>query len=321
MRRSLGAIAALMLLSGCSANVPDGWVPQVQSQRVLRDVLPRAAVYTDSSSGVYVPGMLRSVAGDVMVVDYGDFSIKWLSGTGELRRTFGSEGEGPGQFRAIQDVTILGDTSMVVTDSHLKRMTYFSLTSDSISVRSWGKERPGVMTIGDEGTQYVLVTYAEYLFKIERSPTDTTGVRVFRPSPNLISEAMLYQGRLSSHRNDALFTFSVQRKFLRLDATGDILFRRTSIEADPSDAPSIQTSGGGVRFAPRPVHTSSNVLGDTLFIGSVGTDGDYFIDAYMATNGDYVYSIPVPASDVRCSFVDTEFIYVCAESHVILFKR
>lgn len=83
--------------------------------------------------------------GNLYVTDDRRRDIQHITSAGELIRTIGSRGEGPGQFREISSVTLNGD-SLVVHDAHSMRVTVFtrdgrllntySLSGDVITIES-----------------------------------------------------------------------------------------------------------------------------------------------------------------------------------------
>ncbi len=67
--------------------------------------------------------------GEVWVAETQADEIRVYSSDGELLRTYGRSGDGPGEFRSIYDFGLVGDT-LWVSDSGHRRTTLFSLDGD-----------------------------------------------------------------------------------------------------------------------------------------------------------------------------------------------
>jgi hypothetical protein len=105
--------------------------------RIVTNAPPRdgvAAAVEDLSIGVVegneaymfasVEAMAVGPRDTIYVIDAGPKQVKVYDAAGRHVRTFGREGEGPGEFRDPGPATFFGDT-LVVFDWRLKRLTYF----------------------------------------------------------------------------------------------------------------------------------------------------------------------------------------------------
>jgi hypothetical protein len=77
--------------------------------------------------------MTRS--GLILVAQPQELVVRIFAPTGELVRTIGGNGEGPGELRALNSLGILGDT-VYVTDPRLRRVSLFTADGDLIETRS-----------------------------------------------------------------------------------------------------------------------------------------------------------------------------------------
>lgn len=104
----LRAVLALLLLS----------INACGRETVSRQAASPTLVLVDSLS---LPGILDladlAIASDgrIIVADKGDFSVKTFSSDGQLLKSFGRKGEGPGEFLSMQSVAVSGDIIAVST--------------------------------------------------------------------------------------------------------------------------------------------------------------------------------------------------------------
>jgi hypothetical protein len=126
------ALGSLFLICACenrSASA-DGGVPIVQntSPRLSGDagwkLSPSATVdISDNLSGV--AGAVRLADGRIAVADRGSQTLRVFDARGAHLRDIGREGEGPGEFRAIDGVALLRGDSIAAWDQRLGRMSVF----------------------------------------------------------------------------------------------------------------------------------------------------------------------------------------------------
>lgn len=298
------------------------WSSQDSQKRRVTSVLTMPAkVFSDSASGLYLPGLVKAFSGGLLVVDYSDFKVKWIDFDGQPVREFGSRGEGPGQFEAIQDVALVGDSLLIVVDSKLRRTTIFALSGELRDVRSWKTEAPGGVDIGVDGTTYYVVRRQDHLLKISPTATDTSGVLTFTPGSDLAEQAMVYQSRISTFEDDVILTFLALPRMARLDRDGRIVYARETIGAHEVAVPEVSTSdvsGMNIRMAPRLIHGFESVDNANVYIGSRVDNRLYFLDVYAAGTGDYLHSIDLQRY-VRYGDVFRGRLYACVNGEVLVF--
>ena len=330
-------LASITLALSCSNDKPDNpqtwtlpgdrtseftWSSQsAQERRVTSILTTPMQVFSDSVSGLYLPGFIKAFSRGLLVVDYSDFKVKWIDFDGQPVREFGSQGEGPGQFEAIQDVALVEDSLLLVVDSKLRRTTTFVLNGELRDVRSWETESPGGMDIGGNGTTYYFIRRQDYLLKISTTATDTSGVRTFSPGTDLAEQSMVYQGRLSTFEDDVVLTFLALPRMARFDRDGRIVYTRETVGAHEVTVPEGSTSdvsGMNVRMAPKLIHGFESIDDANLYIGSRVDSRQYFLDVYAAETGDYLHSIELQ-QHVRYGDVFRGKLYACVNGEVLVF--
>ncbi len=110
--------------------------------------------------------------GSIAVADAGNARVAVYSPSGQLRRSLGREGDGPGEFRALSHLFVFGDT-IAVYDQVALRFTHWYATEDT--PRSWRYlsygDAPPTVQGAFSSTEFLLTS-------IERTPADARGLFV-----------------------------------------------------------------------------------------------------------------------------------------------
>jgi hypothetical protein len=115
----------------------------------------------DTAALIQVSGMTLLPDGSVVVGDNGASKVRWYSGAGKLIRSFGREGDGPGEFRLVNLIGSCGTDSLFVYDGANQRLTTLSLDGKLIGTRlffsdSTARETPSAIVCGRNRTFGVL---------------------------------------------------------------------------------------------------------------------------------------------------------------------
>jgi hypothetical protein len=96
----------------------------------------RPLVASDALDATFIRAIAVDRNGAVYAADARDMRILAFDAEGRHLRTFGTKGAGPGEFRAIDDIALIGDT-LFVLDGTQRRLTLFSVDGKHISTRPW----------------------------------------------------------------------------------------------------------------------------------------------------------------------------------------
>lgn len=89
-----------------------------------------------------ISSALRTSDGKIVVLDRGPLEIFVLGETGEFLARLGGKGDGPGEFRELWKVHLVGDT-IVAFDPRARRITWFALDGELLDMLSVeGDEHP-----------------------------------------------------------------------------------------------------------------------------------------------------------------------------------
>ena len=132
---SYGRRLSAAMLSGCIAAAcdsgPTPGLPALGDLAVLELVEEvRIGSVDDPDVGFSNIGQVRvAPSGEIYVVESSDRELRVYSADGALLRSYGGAGDGPGEFNAITDFGVLGDT-VWVSDASRRRLTLFSKAGD-----------------------------------------------------------------------------------------------------------------------------------------------------------------------------------------------
>jgi hypothetical protein len=129
------ALTLVLLATGCGGASSEGYDGETWVLADRPELELGSGDFTDEGGFFRVRDVRLLSSGDVLVVDGGSRELRWYSPAGELVRSLGRSGEGPGEFRSLAWAMVLGDTAVVAFDAALLRLTLFSLESGE--TRTW----------------------------------------------------------------------------------------------------------------------------------------------------------------------------------------
>lgn len=182
----------------------------------------------------------RRPNGQVVVVDWRTPAVRIFDNRGELVRTLGREGAGPGEFRSVSSLFLAGDT-VIAFDARQRRLTRYLASGALVGTQQ-------VLTSANDGRIHVEGRFASgrWLAVTPNSPTWNRGHGLYRDTMRV--------GTLPA------------------SATGDTrwigdFFGATFFAYMPSENRE-QWQVGWAFLAPS---TTTQVLADTVIIGDTGT--------------------------------------------------
>lgn len=212
-----------------------------------------------------VRGVAVDEEGAIYVSDGGNARVAVFDAAGQLVRTFGGPGSGPGEFEALSKIKIGGDGHLYTLDAKLRRVSSFTRDGNflqSIAV----KERALDMAVGDDDELF-LVTWQFRPQDAQVAIYNTGGKRtgsLVTPLPSSHAVALTGNaGRIARTPTALYYAFSYPYRIEHYDHSG-VLQRIITREDDAFVAPASPASAGG------------SVMGADLpnRIGGLGVAGD-----------------------------------------------
>lgn len=101
--------------------------------------------------------------GTIAIADAGNTRVVIASARGQMLRQFGRNGSGPGDFRALLDLTSVGDT-IVTYDAELRRVSHFSRDGTFLRSRTLPlvDERPVVLRAFESAHAFVVTSTSSH---------------------------------------------------------------------------------------------------------------------------------------------------------------
>lgn len=256
------ALAALLLAAGCRSDAPPageagqgaagqaGELPSTEQREKARVTLTEVFRTGESVPLTLVRGVDVDSRGQVYLGDWGSPSVTVLSPEGQVVRSIGRKGEGPGEFANVSGVQVLPGDSLQVFDLQMDRLTVFNP--------------------GGEGVAYTVNLRGEgaSAHHLERIPGTDRLVGVYRRSYSPSDDP-----RADDDRMDVVRVFTVGLRTVR-----------DSLLLYPSPTPLLVRQGGGVAVSHNPFGRQAIVrVGpdgrvyhawtDTLGVRVTGADG------------------------------------------------
>lgn len=139
----LGIIAGAFALGACGPPDQDGEAASLPVLDLGEPILEIGVIEGDDE---LVFGALESVIrlpnGMVAVSDGGATRVSLFDGDGRFVRTWGSRGDGPGEFRSLSRIYPLGRDSLMAAERHSGRLAVFALDGEFGSLQD-GRELTG----------------------------------------------------------------------------------------------------------------------------------------------------------------------------------
>lgn len=257
-RDRLLACSALLLAAGCGSDAATRLpaLTELPTLPVVEEL--RIGSLDDPEVGfTRIGSVWESAAGELYVVERSEPELRVYDAEGALMRTYGREGEGPGEFQTMSDFGVLGDT-VWISDSRHRRLTMFGKEGDVLGTVSASLEipfgefsgRPLQVTIYPGELRAGGVVVSEDLYaRYPNLPDSVVQVPrvVFDLEGNLVDTLELVETSVS---------FRARMMTSQLGSSGQ---RRTAIRLDPP--------------APDSGTYRTSLDGDTTFVGWSVTDG------------------------------------------------
>lgn len=250
----------------------------------------------------------RSPRGGLVVTDWGDFSIRELSSSGELVWKFGRSGFGPGEFTLFLDLHFTEDGNLQILDPRNRRVTVVNAAGELVeTVPLPGGEPAALLPASFDAGHVAVVPFTNKKDTLWTS-FSKTGVRrrtVLTPPEFAFDGDMAGAGGATEiPGGGALIYFRWSSRMIILEADGNIGVLADGVEAIPfPELVEVSASGPGwtgtgfkvdpeaVRAVQGATATRSRIF--VLYLGSTSHAGRV-VDTYATQDGQYLGSYLFP---------------------------
>lgn len=274
--------------------------PQPVTERQLVDGAYQLVWRTSEDSNLVLYGPLRTKfdpEGRLFVIDYGDFSVKQLDGSGALLARYGlGEGQGPGEMKTIVDVAVERPGEVWVSDRANGRISVFgedgalarTLRTDVQPYRLALAPDGGWVTNLPAGSPQLFVRY------------DAEGQEVARFGEVLEDQAvhsLALDGFVTTAADGFVFGGSVSPFLAGWSFDGERRFLVEVVDTFPMPTLRQDSEKMWIDRDARHSTVTLSVVGEeihvfTYFIDGVRRRGA--IDTYRLSDGRYLYSRRIP---------------------------
>ncbi len=134
-----GFLATLVFCGLTAALMSDRGIPRrdirdEQACRLTLSARPAVTIRSTENAGLFhrITGGVLVDGGGVVVASSGTQSVLAFTGEGELTRTFGRKGNGPGEFGFLHGLWRLNDSTLMVGDNQKARATFFDQSLQNV---------------------------------------------------------------------------------------------------------------------------------------------------------------------------------------------
>ena len=250
----------------------------------------------------------RSPRGGLVVTDWGDFSIREVSASGELVWKFGRSGSGPGEFLIFLDLQFDEDGSLRVLDPRNRRITVVGSAGELLAtVPVPGGDVAALLPPSFDPGRFAVVPHTNKRDTLWRS-FSAAGVRrrtVLMPAQTAFDHDLVGAGGAAEiPGGGAVVYFRWSSQMIILVADGSVGVLADGVEAIPfPEVVAVEASGpgwtaAGFKVDPKAVRatlgataTASRIY--VLYFGSTSHAGRV-VDTYSTQDGEYLGSYLFP---------------------------
>lgn len=188
------------------------WATDAQGQRTVGIADPEVVLSTAAGDPGYVYWPLR-VVGDTLVLTYDPLDrtiVVARTGAARVVRRIGRRGEGPGEFNAVDDAIIRGD-SLIVLDGNLRRASVFRV-ADGALLGTWGFP---ALSGGEHGELHPAMALSAGCWVAYTSRTTPRGSRVEEGVVRVTTYFLVGRGP-AGWRTTRLWQYSTERDYVTL---------------------------------------------------------------------------------------------------------
>lgn len=266
---------------------------QETTERTWRDVSVDSTIHIgNANERLLRPLQVVPFDGGLLVMDYGDMSVKEYNWSGQMVQAYGRSGRGPGEFANPTDVDVAGST-IWIADGGARRLT--RITESSVETLPMEDGALRVAPV-DRMSAFVMTSTptGDGLFtRIQGRKSDLTFGRVIE---NQKRDAIALDGELEYHNGSMIYSSYYSGFILSYDTEGNLKFASKTL--NHKNLPEVQVTRKGnatVRRVQNRDYVNAQMSVDEngihlfSFKGSV-EESALVIDTYSLKDGSYKYS-------------------------------
>ena len=169
MKKIFVILFLFILLTNCSQNDEEDYSEFQLSETRLK---PKMIIETNGDERYLLTSVIdlkEDSFGNIYLLDDKECNVKVFSQTGSFLRKFGSKGKGPGEFLRPEEMEFIND-SILISDSRLKRFTYFDLEGNYLRSQKLKNDSPGKFEIDSDNNIYNSTTMFRFSGEYKKIP-------------------------------------------------------------------------------------------------------------------------------------------------------
>lgn len=303
--------------------------PQLTKERTWRSVVDEQSKLRIGNGGsllLHPMSVKTSGNGDILVLDWGDKTIKRYNKDGQFLMVYGKgTGRGPGEFVNPTDFVVSENGDVWVTDPVSGLVSIFG--ADGALHRTFRPQKPASRIVVVGRGKCILMIARETLFALYGE--DGKEIRSFGTLlPEQAKRGLALDGYIALGGNQGL-VYTPNRAGVIASFSNDGNLRWYVETIERVEFPKLYTKGepgSAVTWIDpkaRWATLSISVVGDEIFLLSAtraDTEKRSVIDVYSLHDGSYAYSFRLPT---RCSYasVSENFVVAVSDTSVIRWQR
>ncbi len=283
---------------------------------------------SDVGELILTPGTVRADReGNIYVVDFYASTIYGFNSTGQYMAAYGGVvGSGPGEFRRILDMGVIGDSAVYVVDNQARRVLYFR--SDGTYLRSENLDfAPIRYRFTSDGRSYAMVEGMSHMFESKKGP-DVVGFGVTPKGLHGLPSMSGLLGMLATFETNLIYVPRMLPILVQYKSDGTVEYARGTPDWGKVRLPewkTVEIAGTqGYRTEGERVHGEVSAEEGKIYVMIPGSESDRdseldgAVDVYDAKTGDYEHSFRI--GQIKRPYLLNQRIYgIASDTTVVVY--